>query len=495
MNNTMTLNVYPDSDTLSTAFADILTDYDWQTTHYTVIYENKDNLIKLKDVLQNHEPNSKPVVVRQLTEDYSLILKDIKNFTTTRIILDISTEKIVPFLKAADELKMLSEYYSYFITNLDTHTLDISGIKNATSSMSNITSLRLVIPGSDEIANTLRVWNHRDSKLEMNEDQVPLEAALVHDAVQIYFNALNIHSAGNKKPVTPRQKCGDERRSSKHFGFELAKFMKKQDFEGITGHVEFNEIPPSKGTRTEFSLEILEIISGIKIIGTWDKTKKIEYLRDLKTTEAETLQKIQDKDFKIVVKLGEPFLMEVVVKDGEPYPEGNNRYRGYVVDLIKRIQHELKFSFILEVVPDGNYGSLDSNGKWDGLVRYLLDGKADLAVADISITYERKTAVDFTVPFMNLGISILYKHDEPKPTDLYSFRKPFDMFVWLYTSLAFITISILVFILSRINVKDWEPSHPCNQDPEEVESIWNIMNCIWLSMGSIMGQGCDILPK
>ena len=42
---------------------------------------------------------------------------------------------------------------------------------------------------------------------------------------------------------------------------------------------------------------------------------------------------------------------------------------------------------------------------------------------------------------------------------------------------------------------DWESSHPCNQEPEELENIWNMHNCIWLTMGSIMGQGCDILPK
>lgn len=42
---------------------------------------------------------------------------------------------------------------------------------------------------------------------------------------------------------------------------------------------------------------------------------------------------------------------------------------------------------------------------------------------------------------------------------------------------------------------DWENPHPCNQDPEEVENIWDMKNCTWLTMGSIMGQGCDILPK
>lgn len=43
--------------------------------------------------------------------------------------------------------------------------------------------------------------------------------------------------------------------------------------------------------------------------------------------------------------------------------------------------------------------------------------------------------------------------------------------------------------------EEWESSHPCNQNAEEVENIWNMQNCIWLTMGSIMGQGCDILPK
>lgn len=43
--------------------------------------------------------------------------------------------------------------------------------------------------------------------------------------------------------------------------------------------------------------------------------------------------------------------------------------------------------------------------------------------------------------------------------------------------------------------EDWENPHPCNQEPEELENIWHMLNCVWLTMGSIMGQGCDILPK
>ena len=42
---------------------------------------------------------------------------------------------------------------------------------------------------------------------------------------------------------------------------------------------------------------------------------------------------------------------------------------------------------------------------------------------------------------------------------------------------------------------DWENPHPCNPEPDELENIWTILNTTWLTMGSIIGQGCDILPK
>ena len=34
---------------------------------------------------------------------------------------------------------------------------------------------------------------------------------------------------------------------------------------------------------------------------------------------------------------------------------------------------------------------------------------ADLAVADLTITWEREQGVDFTMPFMNLGVTILFQ--------------------------------------------------------------------------------------
>lgn len=42
---------------------------------------------------------------------------------------------------------------------------------------------------------------------------------------------------------------------------------------------------------------------------------------------------------------------------------------------------------------------------------------------------------------------------------------------------------------------DWVNPHPGEDDAEELENIWNMHNDIWLTVGSIMQQGSDILPK
>lgn len=38
-----------------------------------------------------------------------------------------------------------------------------------------------------------------------------------------------------------------------------------------------------------------------------------------------------------------------------------------------------------------------------------MEKKADLAVGSMTINYARESVIDFTKPFMNLGISILFK--------------------------------------------------------------------------------------
>lgn len=121
--------------------------------------------------------------------------------------------------------------------------------------------------------------------------------------------------------------------------------------------------------------------------------------------------------------------------------------------------------------------------------------KAHLGISDLTITQQRREVVDFTVPFMSLGISILNYKAEQKEQELFAFLKPFSFEVWLYMSFFLLIISLLNVLLARLSRNEWENPHPCNPNPDELENKWYLINTTWLVLGSIMGQGCDILPR
>jgi len=50
---------------------------------------------------------------------------------------------------------------------------------------------------------------------------------------------------------------------------------------------------------------------------------------------------------------------------------------------------------------------LQQLGRWNGLVKSILDGDADMAISALQITPDRADVIDFSVPFLETGISIL----------------------------------------------------------------------------------------
>ncbi|TMW44676.1 hypothetical protein DOY81_010241, partial [Sarcophaga bullata] len=88
-------------------------------------------------------------------------------------------------------------------------------------------------------------------------------------------------------------------------------------------------------------------------------------------------------------------------------------YRKEATDVKMPSPKFLNFKYEFQLAPDGKYGAYNKVTKqWDGLVRQLLDGNADLGICDLTMTSARRQAVDFTPPFMTLGISILYVKPE-----------------------------------------------------------------------------------
>lgn len=125
--------------------------------------------------------------------------------------------------------------------------------------------------------------------------------------------------------------------------------------------------------------------------------------------------------------------------------------------------------------------------------------KAEIAVAPLTITLVREEVIDFSKPFMSLGISIMIKKPQKSKPGVFSFLDPLAYEIWMCIVFAYIGVSVVLFLVSRFSPYEWhteEPEEgtdgpPSDQPPNE----FGIFNSLWFSLGAFMQQGCDISPR
>lgn len=111
----------------------------------------------------------------------------------------------------------------------------------------------------------------------------------------------------------------------------------------------------------------------------------------------------------------------------------------------------------------------------------------------MTINYARESVIDFTKPFMNLGISIMFKVPETQETKLFSFLNPLSIDIWIYVVFAYLAVSLTVFIVARFS--EWNNVNTkCRS--ECYENNFTLSNSFWFVIGSLMQQGNDEMnPK
>ncbi|VDO08016.1 unnamed protein product [Rodentolepis nana] len=101
---------------------------------------------------------------------------------------------------------------------------------------------------------------------------------------------------------------------------------------------------------------------------------------------------------------------------------------GLSMDLLIELMKDLNFEVELYEVYDRLWGGWTKDG-WNGLVRELMDQKADMAITSLKITPNRSEQIDFSVPFLETGIAITVALREGaiSPT---AFLEPYDYQCW-----------------------------------------------------------------
>ncbi|XP_044517710.1 glutamate receptor 1 isoform X4 [Gracilinanus agilis] len=442
------------------------------------------------------EKNWQVTAVNILTtteEGYRMLFQDLGKKKDRLVVVDCESERLNAILGQIIKMEKNGIGYHYILANLGFMDMDLAKFKE---SGANVTGFQLVNYTDTIPAKILQQWKNNDVRDHTRVDwkKPKYTSALTYDGVRVMAEAfqslrkqrIDISRRGNAGDclANPAVPWGQ--------GIDIQRALQQVRFEGLTGNVQFNE----KGRRTNYTLHVIEMKhDGIRKIGYWNEDDKFVPA----ATDAQAggdNSSVQNRTYIVTTILEDPYVM---LKKNANQFEGNDRYEGYCVELAAEIAKHVGYSYRLEIVSDGKYGARDPDTKaWNGMVGELVYGRADVAVAPLTITLVREEVIDFSKPFMSLGISIMIKKPQKSKPGVFSFLDPLAYEIWMCIVFAYIGVSVVLFLVSRFSPYEWHSEEfEEGRDPatSDQSNEFGIFNSLWFSLGAFMQQGCDISPR
>ncbi|XP_024938044.1 glutamate receptor ionotropic, kainate 2 isoform X9 [Cephus cinctus] len=474
------INLYPAQDHLNKAFKDLMSFLNW--TRVAIIYEEDYGLFKLQDLVKSPPSSRTEMYIRQAgPSSYRQVLREVRHKEIYKIIVDTDPAHMQQFFRAILQLQMNDYRYHYMFTTFDIETFDLEDFKYNSV---NMTAFRLVDLEEPKVVDVLRHMEgfHPIGPAILNRSGViQAEPALVYDSVQVFAHGLE---ALDRSHILTPANLSCEKEEPWDDGLSLYNYINAAGIHGLTGRIEFNE-----GKRNNFKLDLLKLKKEELVkVGEWKPGSGVN------VTDVGAFYETSATNITLVVMTREekPYVM---VKEDKNLT-GNARFEGFCIDLLKWIAGQVGFQYAIRLVPDHMYGVYDPETKeWNGIVRELMEKRADLAVASMTINYARESVIDFTKPFMNLGIGILFKVPTSQPTRLFSFMNPLAVEIWLYVLAAYMLVSFTLFVMARFSPYEWNNPHPCLAESDVVENQFSVSNSFWFITGTFLRQGSGLNPK
>uniref|UniRef100_A0A3P9LCU3 Glutamate receptor n=1 Tax=Oryzias latipes TaxID=8090 RepID=A0A3P9LCU3_ORYLA len=480
-------NLYPDYSSLSYAILDLVQYLKWKTA--TVVYDDSTGLIRLQELIMAPSRYNIRLKIRQLpldTEDTRPLLKEMKRGREFRIIFDCSHHMAAQILKQAQTMGMMTEYYHYIFTTLDLMAINLEPYRFCGV---NMTGFRILNVDNPQVASIVDKWS-MERQIPPKPDSGLLEGIMTTDAALTY-DAVHIVSVSYQHaPQMNVNSLQCHRHKPWRFGGRFMSYIKESHWDGLTGRLSFNK---TTGLRTDFDLDIVSLKEdGLEKVGKWSASGGLNITEVPKRKGINITDSLANRSLVITTILEEPYVM---LKKSDRALVGNDRFEGFCIDLLKELAGLLGFTYEIRLVPDGKYGSQDDKGQWNGMIRELIEHRADLAVAPLTITYTREKFIDFSKPFMSMGISILYRKPNSTNSGFFSFLNPMTPDIWVYILLAYLGVSCVLFVIARFSPYEWYDAHPCNPGSDVVENNFTLLNSFWFGVGSLMQQGSELMPK
>ncbi|XP_052129960.1 glutamate [NMDA] receptor subunit 1 [Frankliniella occidentalis] len=428
------------------------------------------------------------------------------------------------------EIKVLVEAVIEFEPGLDSFTEQLLDMKNAQARVYLMyagrkdASVIFRDAGNLNMTETGYVWIVTEQALEANnvpEGTLGLklvnataEEAHIQDSIFVLTSALR--ELTSMKNITEAPSDCETSGTIWDTGKQLFEYIMKQELlDGQTGKVAFDE----NGDRVNAEYDVVNVKENQiqEAVGHFVYSREQNRMHlELNDTDILWPGRLRTKPegfmipthLKVLTIAEKPFVYvreakeEKCTNDEIPCPHFNSSddstdavmycCRGFCMDLLQELAKTINFTYSLALSPDGLFGNyvirnttVGGKKEWTGLIGELVNERADMIVAPLTINPERAEFIEFSKPFKYQGITILEKKPSRSST-LVSFLQPFSNTLWILVMVSVHVVALVLYLLDRFS--PFGRFKLANTDGTEEDAL-NLSSAIWFAWGVLLNSG------
>ncbi|XP_078376048.1 glutamate receptor ionotropic, kainate 2-like isoform X2 [Oculina patagonica] len=435
-----------------------------------------------------------------------MVLRSLKSSQATRLVVVFcptwAVSKLMEFAATSSWIKMDMGNWTWIFSNLGNKKGDLlSGPPgNVPSYMRGLLGIKSTVGKGARYEEFKKAWEQR-----MPGEEISVSAGRVFDSVLVA--AEGIKRALKNGTVLPSTRTylgfcsSSEKQQENTSGKELARHLNEVRVEGVMGTIYAND--PDHHGSAYFDVVNLRS-SGEYKVGEWNEKDQLEMFKNKTPVWSSGSTEIpidipnilKGKTLRIATILAPPFVM--LKEDENPSLNKTQEFEGLSIDILEKMRETLKFNYKIYLVPDGKFGVKDRlTGQWNGIVKEIIDKRADMSIAPMTISSDRQTVLDFTQPYMTFGLAFMMRVQEVK-VNYFRFLSPFSKSMWIVICVLVTVMGFLLWICSlfspwgyygrRLQVKSSKELKP--EAIKEAETL-SLKNSVWSSWKAYVRQGAE----
>ncbi|KAJ8005118.1 hypothetical protein DPEC_G00143330 [Dallia pectoralis] len=173
----------------------------------------------------------------------------------------------------------------------------------------------------------------------------------------------------------------------------------------------------------------------------------------------------------------------------EGVPPKKQCCKGFCIDILKRLAKIVGFTYDLYLVTNGKHGK-KIDGVWNGMIGEVVAQRADMAIGSLTINEERSEVVDFSVPFVETGISVMVSRSNGTVSPS-AFLEPYSPAVWVMMFVMCLTVvAVTVFIFEFFSPVGYNRS--LSSGKKTGGSTFTIGKSVWLLWAIVFNNSVPV---